>query len=424
MKHDFADHAYQEALLDLFKPGNGVPPPLLAGREQPLRELGDFLGVLTKRGSPASDAIIYGPRGNGKTVLLEMFARQARDARVAVAELRPKLVKTPEDMAGLLLHNDDDAMIGLLDQARPDSVRLGIPGIGGAGWKGLSQDEKDALRVRHLGGLLRARCNKIPLLVTLDEAHALDEDMGATLLNLSESLRKAGAPFLLVLSGTPHLRDHLGKINASFWGRSEKLGIGRLTKVATEESLVKPLAGFDIRFDKEALATVVADSQYYPYFIQVWGKALCEVLVRETRSHRITAKIVRAAHPVVDYKRKDYYQDRYNEMYDRDLLEAADVVAGFFAAGQYTQDHNTLGVSLSQTLGTDKATAREQLKQLSHLGYIWQPGGGQDCEPGIPSLMSHVQQEQARYRAALDRVDEEKNDSDGAGGGAGGPPGP
>ena len=400
MKHDFADQAYQETLLDLFKPGNGVLPPLLAGREQPLHELGDFLGRLIKRGSPASDVIIYGPRGNGKTVLLETFARQARAARVAVAELRPKLVKTPEDMAGLLLHSDDDAMAGLLDQAKLDSVKLGIPGIGGIGWKGLSHDEKDALRVRYLGGLLRARCDKTPLVVTLDEAHTLEEDMGATLLNLSESLRKGGAPFLLVLSGTPNLRDHLHKINASFWGRSEKLGIGRLTEAATEESLVKPLAELDIHFDKRALADVVADSQCYPYFIQIWGKALCEILVRETPSHRITTETVRAAYPVVDYKRKDYYQDRYNEMREKGLLEAADAVASVFAE-QETQNYDVLQVILSRKLDIDKARALGQMKELSHLGYIWELGGDAACEPGIPSLMSHVQEKQARHRAAL-----------------------
>ena len=83
----------------------------------------------------------------------------------------------------------------------------------------MSQAEKNEHARAHLPQLLSARCKDKPLLVTLDEAHTLDLEVGQTLLNASEEVRKADRSFLLALSGTPGLRDHLGKMNATFWGQ-------------------------------------------------------------------------------------------------------------------------------------------------------------------------------------------------------------
>ena len=392
MKHDYSEPAYCKALRHLFHPGNGVPPPLLAGREGPLGVLEDLLQQLTGRSAPDKDAVLYGPRGNGKTVLLRAFEETCRDAGVHVVELRPKLTNTPADMAGLLLHNDDDAMATLLETAKPDSMALGLPGIGGAFWKQLPQAEKDALRVRHLQGLLRVRCRKAPLVVTLDEAHTLDLGLGATLLNLSEALRKQGAPLLLVLSGTPNLEGRLHKMDATFWGRSEMLPIGRISEAATKEALEKPLSDLSVSFAPAALDEVAADSQCYPYFIQLWGRSLCDVLVSNQSGYMITPEVVAEAYVAVQTSRTRYYGNRYREMVNQGLTAAADVVAGFFAA-RSAHHYDALVLRLAGVLGLEEAASRAQIDQLSDLGYLWRPTGRQETEAGIPSLMTHVQDE-------------------------------
>ena len=52
--------------------------------------------------------------------------------------------------------------------------------------------------------------------------------LARTLLNASQSVRRADNPFLLVLAGTPNLRATLGQANVSFWDRSEMVPLGRL----------------------------------------------------------------------------------------------------------------------------------------------------------------------------------------------------
>ena len=390
MKRDYSNPDYRYRLKHLFNPGNGVAPPLLAGREEPLGQLGDFLQALTCGEAPSKDVILYGPRGNGKTVLLETFRQRCLKAGVHTVELRPKNVNTAADMAGLLLHHDDDAMAELLDKIKPDSVALNVPGIGGVGWRQLSRAEKDQLRVRHLTSLLRVRCRKTPLVVCLDEAHTLDRDMGGNLLNVSELLRKGGAPFLLAMAGTPDLRQRLGEMDASFWGRSAKLGIGRLDRAATEAALASPLAELGIRFEPSALARVVNESQRYPFFIQVWGKALCHALC-EARATRITPDIIDKASPQVEFERQDYYLDRFNELVERDLLQASIVVGTLYDDGETQISQSKLQDTLQDSgAATTEQEAREQFHALSALGYIWNPPPLPVWELGIPSLMSYV----------------------------------
>ena len=59
-----------------FVPGRGQMPPYLAGREAAQTRLNDLLAYLrVGRGAPR-DAVLSGPRGNGKTVLLRWFQHE------------------------------------------------------------------------------------------------------------------------------------------------------------------------------------------------------------------------------------------------------------------------------------------------------------------------------------------------------------
>ena len=91
-----------------------------------------------------------------------------------------------------------------------------------------------------LNDSLIERCRKKPLVVTIDEAHTLEIDVGKYLLNLSEQVRTKGAPFLLVLAGTPDLEYRINRMGATFWSRARIIGFGRLTKQATNRRHCHP----------------------------------------------------------------------------------------------------------------------------------------------------------------------------------------
>ena len=131
-----------------------------------------------------------------------------------------------------------------------------------------------------------------------------------------------------MLAGTPGLAEHLGAMNVSFWDRLDdgRLGIDLLSDEAARAALVEPLEAHDVTIDAEALDAVVEDSQRYPYFIQVWGRALW-MQRTTTGATRLTAAHGRAARRDVVARVADYYEDRYLELDRSGRLAVAERVA-------------------------------------------------------------------------------------------------
>ena len=363
----------------LFTPGDGATPPALTGREREeavlMRCLADLLGGT----SPPHNVVLTGPRGNGKTVLLDWFEGACRDhaTEVDVVTLTPDDIPTREALIDVLA--PPPAMAKLLPR------KVGVAAVGSVEWAAPSAG------MRNLRAELTGRCRKKPLAVLLDEAHTLDLEVGRALLNASQKVR-AAAPFLLVLAGTPGLAAQLGAMNVSFWSRlgEGRLGIGLLSAAAARAALVEPLAAHGVDIDAGALDTAVDHSQRYPYFIQLWGEALWKQRLA-TGTTRLSAAHAAAARPEVVARVTDYYQERYRELEAAALLPAAAATAPLFQAGAAASDH-AIDAALAAT--GDGATARLAAREELHrLGYIWSPPG--QLPPvvwtaGIPSLMAHV----------------------------------
>ena len=199
----------------LFTPGSGATPPALTGRDPEQAVLNRCLADLAGGASPPHDVVLIGPRGNGKTVLLNWFRNACTGRKLDVAALTPDEVP---DRAALIAALSPRTRISKLLPRK-----VGVAAVGSAEWTAPAEAPD------HLARRLIVRCRRKAVVVLLDEAHTLDPEVGRTLLNASQRVR-GEAPFLLVLAGTPGLSAHLGAMNASFWrgkARGEAAGAGR-----------------------------------------------------------------------------------------------------------------------------------------------------------------------------------------------------
>ena len=369
------------ASLNPFVPGRGALPPYLAGREAEQRALMGILAyVEAGRGAPR-DVVLCGPRGNGKTVLLRWFQREVE----ALGGRIDLLCRTPSELPSVDALATTLVPPGRFKSLLPDSLSLSV-GIGRMGWE--------------LGGntgtlaeLLTLRCRQRPLVVLLDEAHTLNPVVGQALLNASQSV-SALAPFLLVLAGTPGLERHLNAMSATFWDRAEQLAIGLLDRSASTEALTRPFANEEppVTFEATALARVLDDSERYPYFLQLLGAALWDVVATGEETTICRAVVARAVE-AFDRRRGTYYQHRRNELERAGLFNVASVLArAFNGRDRMTQGEVDAAIAGAGSESDPEGKAVRVRDDLAAVGYIWNPPGERDVwRPGIPSLMAHIE---------------------------------
>ena len=136
------------AVSRVFSPGTGATPPALTGREREQAVLTQCLADLLGGASPPHDVVLIGPRGNGKTVLLNWFERVCRDheADVDVAAVTPNDIPTRDELVELLF--PPSSMAKLLPR------KVGVAAVGSVEWAPPSSG------VRNLRTELTARCRK------------------------------------------------------------------------------------------------------------------------------------------------------------------------------------------------------------------------------------------------------------------------
>jgi len=365
-------------LLTLFAPGDGGEiPPYLAGREKEKQFFQLAIYTLMERRQGHQNMIVYGPRGNGKTSLLEKLSEYTRNEygdNVEVLWATPSEIRTSEKLEHWIRSEGKPAT----------PVVQGIQGKAGAwileGSANLKIQRPDGIKAA-----IRERCNANPVVLIVDEAHRLDRQTAEDLLNASQTVRRERIPFFLVLAGTPGLIGALDQAEASFWDRGQVFPLGRLSLQESVEALVKPLDPLDIRIAKGLAEEVAAKAHCYPFFIQFWGKCMMEQLV-DSGKMVIDRDMVINAEPQVIARRNQMYAKRFSELNDRKLLNVAGEVARAFIS------NNNKPIPVLEICGL--VGEMESVKTLESLGYIWQvppdKGDTLSYEPGIPSLMGYI----------------------------------
>ena len=359
-----------------FTPAFAGLPPYLSGREREQAELEQQLDRLSRGRAPHSPSILYGPRGNGKTSLLNWTRQRAVNRGINVLELRTSEIRSADEFVYHFSSRSWWKTIMESFSIRDAEVR--------------SQE----LGATNLSEALAKLVTKQPAILLIDEAHTLEPALGTPLFQATLSSISEGKPFQLVLAGTPDLRGHIGTMGVTFWERSLVLPISRLDQRGSSDAIRIPLELGERPIAADALERVVQESNGYPYFLQIWGQILWQVAGATPRP--LGMEDVNSVHPEFVDTRDQLHLSRYLELKELGLLAPAVVLAEAFE-GRDSLEDSVVDEALKRGLGAKSGTSEpvdfaEVRHKLHDAGYIWSPGGasGTKYYSGIPSLMSFV----------------------------------
>ena len=374
-------------LEDPFSPGSGHLPPYLAGREDEQSVFRKNLAKMSAGKSPPAATVLYGPRGMGKTVLLRWFKNEvepsgAKKDLIRVVWVTPDQLGSPSDLWKCLMPPQT-----LKSKLTPEDVTAGFNVealAASATWKA-----KDLFKQTFQNTLID-QCKKQPLILLMDEAHKMDEDLCNNLLNLHQIISPE-SPFMLVLAGTPGLQNFLSKVGATFVERSEMIGLGRLDEQSAADAISKPFKEQGIQITDDALSLIVEDSQCYPYFLQVWGSSLWDEADKTNLTH-LTEEQVAVVKPKIDIKKNKFYDERKDKLDDLKFESTAVAIAKAFQDTKEMSKDMIMEI-IRDNLSVDSLNTQsdsERLQTFIDNDFIWKSHESILYEPGIPSFMTHI----------------------------------
>jgi AAA ATPase domain len=275
-------------IRDPFSPSAGSPPPELAGRE----DLCASIQVALERariGRPGKSAMLIGLRGVGKTVLLDRLRQDAE-----LAGIHTVRIEAPEgrSLPALLAPELRSALLRLSQIAAAKAFAIrGLRALAGFASKlkitygdievGYDQEPEPGLAdngdLEHdLQALLEqvglaAKAAGTAVVLFIDELQYVPEAQLAALITAIHRTEQRRLPVVLVGAGLPQLRGQMGNAKSYAERLFDFLVLGPLDEQASRQAIVKPLKDEGVEITDEALARILALTQGYAFFLQLWG---------------------------------------------------------------------------------------------------------------------------------------------------------
>ncbi len=321
-----------------FRPGNGVPPPYLAGREWLLAAFEDWL--LEAPPLHANWALV-GLRGTGKTVLLGEFA--ARAERAGWLTLHRELGDRHRDDRRLAeaIVEDCDALMGRADAVaavgqaiergarwlRPRRIIVGEVGVEPSYEEITSAPTDDMRRALAELDAILSHGDRAGAILLYDEAHLLADDRGRERYPLSSLLaglaavQRERSRVRIVLCGLPTLSLNLKRARTYAERMFRHVAVGNLEPDAAGDALAIPLAGSGRSFGLSLISEICEQTAGYPYFLQFFGAFACSRIGLEQIELDDFARVEGALLHELDLA---FFEDRYESAppSEQQVLEA------------------------------------------------------------------------------------------------------
>ncbi|WP_169746587.1 ATP-binding protein [Demequina maris] len=322
-----------------YRPGVGLQPPFLAGRDQNQK---DFERVLSRAPEIPGNVRMTGLRGVGKTVLLQRFAEIADEQNWATIAVELEARHCDDTAFGSLV----GAKVSELETrlSRIERVKRAVSGAvhtarqavtvsyEGFEWSAAGDlDRSTAAIADSLAAGVDAslKAGKEGLVLLFDEAQVLVDDKDASgshalsaIVAAVSTMQKEAAPICLVLCGLPTLAVNLLGARTYTERMFQGFKIDSLKAEPAREAFTRPLRDTAISLEPRLVDRVLTEVDGYPYFIQLWGAELWDAATSADES-TLTVELLDAIEEQI-YERLDldFYDPRVESLTpaEQDLL--------------------------------------------------------------------------------------------------------
>ncbi len=367
----------------VYSPGAGHQPPVLAGRDDLIRDWELVVNdVLAGGRVHARDLLLLGPRGIGKTVALTRLGQVAEAAGYAVIDLQAvrgqvTLIDSLLDHAEEQLQSRDSPWQAVRRHVESLRVNLMAFGVGG----GVEVARRPAAdhaaapgRIARLLADLAAamgekRGGRGGVLVSIDELQVATPDdlvlLAAALQRLN--VNHPDAHVLFAASGLPYTREALNTAGVT---HPERLFTAVLLPVVLEpndarRAIVEPALARGVVWQPQAVDQVLELTNGYPAHLQLFADATW----RLAEGPQITVDDVRGASArVVSSLTDGTFDPRWSSLPDRqrEYLAALAVHGGVASAA-----------AMSRTLGRRASDLSRTRDQAIKSGDVYSPRRGE-----------------------------------------------
>lgn len=276
--------------INPYRPGAGLTPKFLAGREKDIEEADSMFEAL-KYNIPVQSVIYSGLRGVGKTVLINKFYDMAIEKGVFCKHIEVETRKDfisqiatgcqsfLRDVSGkeklkALIHKSVEAIKSLVISFDPENNTFS-----------LSVQEKELYKMSNLSMSLTevftsvgsvAQEAGVPICFFVDEMQYMKKDELSALIGAVHRVNQLSYPIMIIGAGLPKIIKMLSDAKSY----SERLfaykSIGSLEKEEAKKAIVEPAKIIKTEYSGEAVDKIIEITKGYPFFIQQLCKIICD----------------------------------------------------------------------------------------------------------------------------------------------------
>ena len=358
-----------------YRPGAGMSPAYLAGRDNTINEAQNILQAINY-GYSARSVVYYGLRGVGKTVLLNYIENLADEMDLpseymGIAErdrsfqyqMALHIYKLINRLS--LLKNIESHIKKALSILKAFTIKYGCddisievnPANGISDTGNLANDMTELFLAL---GVIAQKQNK-GVVLFIDEIQYIKDDEFEALMEAIHRTNQKNYPIVIFSAGLPKIAKIAGDVKSYAERLFDFIEIDSLNNEEAKLALIEPAKRFQIKYTDEAVNKIIEITQGYPYFLQEYGKWVWECKKEESI---IDIKIVNKAYDKFEQSLdKAFFKVRHDRATAREIEFMTAMVACEKLPCSTKEIANIMGESI-QAISPLRA-------QLIHKGFIY-----------------------------------------------------